>query len=215
MNTLRLPSRSVAEPLRLGDGIALLRGFADTATLMPLIERVARTRAVPPSRDTRRADDVRGDDQLRAGGLGQRSQRVSLQLARSADRSRLAALCRTSSSAWRLTPPTRARISRVRARCLPHQPLRGRRAAHRASRCRRAELRAAHRLGIAGIAGELRVLRARRAAARAAGVALVDGDVLVWGGPSRLVYHAVRPIKPGTHPLTGEFRYNLTFRHAR
>ena len=28
-------------------------------------------------------------------------------------------------------------------------------------------------------------------------VALSDGDVLVWGGPSRLVYHAVRPIKPG------------------
>ena len=42
-----------------------------------------------------------------------------------------------------------------------------------------------------------------------------DGDVLVWGGPSRLVYHAVRPIKPGTHPVTGGFRYNLTFRHAR
>jgi len=47
------------------------------------------------------------------------------------------------------------------------------------------------------------------------GVALGDGDVLVWGGPSRLVYHAVRPIKPGTHPVTGGFRYNLTFRHAR
>jgi DNA oxidative demethylase len=46
-------------------------------------------------------------------------------------------------------------------------------------------------------------------------VALVDGDVLVWGGPSRLVYHAVRPIKPGSHPLTGGHRYNLTFRHAR
>jgi alkylated DNA repair protein (DNA oxidative demethylase) len=47
------------------------------------------------------------------------------------------------------------------------------------------------------------------------GVALGDGDVLVWGGLSRLVYHAVRPIKPGTHPVTGSYRYNLTFRHAR
>jgi alkylated DNA repair protein (DNA oxidative demethylase) len=46
-------------------------------------------------------------------------------------------------------------------------------------------------------------------------VPLTDGDVLVWGGPSRLVYHAVRPIKPGVHALTGEYRYNLTFRHAR
>jgi len=44
---------------------------------------------------------------------------------------------------------------------------------------------------------------------------LHDGDVLVWGGPSRLVYHAVRPVKPGQHPVTGGFRYNLTFRHAR
>jgi len=46
-------------------------------------------------------------------------------------------------------------------------------------------------------------------------VALSDGDVLVWGGPARLVYHAVRPIKEGTHPVTGAYRYNLTFRHAR
>jgi alkylated DNA repair protein (DNA oxidative demethylase) len=46
-------------------------------------------------------------------------------------------------------------------------------------------------------------------------IALTDGDVLVWGGPARLSYHAVRAIKPGTHPLTGAFRYNLTFRHAR
>jgi alkylated DNA repair protein (DNA oxidative demethylase) len=46
-------------------------------------------------------------------------------------------------------------------------------------------------------------------------VRLADGDVLVWGGPARLKFHAVRPIKPGTHPVTGMFRYNLTFRHAR
>jgi hypothetical protein len=28
------------------------------------------------------------------------------------------------------------------------------------------------------------------------------------------VYHAVRPIKPGVHAVTGGLRYNLTFRHA-
>ena len=28
-------------------------------------------------------------------------------------------------------------------------------------------------------------------------VALADGDVLVWGGPARLVYHAVRPDQAG------------------
>ena len=46
-------------------------------------------------------------------------------------------------------------------------------------------------------------------------VALRDGDVLVWGGPARLFYHAVRPLKAGQHPVTGGYRYNLTFRHAR
>ena len=50
---------------------------------------------------------------------------------------------------------------------------------------------------------------------RGRSVALTDGDVLVWGGPARLAYHAVRPIKPGWHPVTGPYRYNLTFRHAR
>lgn len=46
-------------------------------------------------------------------------------------------------------------------------------------------------------------------------VPLADGDVLVWGGPARLRYHAVRPIKPAQHLLTGSLRYNLTFRRGR
>ncbi len=43
---------------------------------------------------------------------------------------------------------------------------------------------------------------------------LEHGDVVVWGGPSRLFYHGILPLKPGNHPLTGPFRYNLTFRDA-
>ncbi|NDJ57032.1 DNA oxidative demethylase AlkB [Enterobacteriaceae bacterium 4M9] len=43
---------------------------------------------------------------------------------------------------------------------------------------------------------------------------LEHGDVVVWGGPSRLFYHGILPLKPGNHPLTGECRYNLTFRDA-
>ncbi|WP_050873024.1 DNA oxidative demethylase AlkB, partial [Comamonas testosteroni] len=34
-------------------------------------------------------------------------------------------------------------------------------------------------------------------------LALTHGDVLVWGGPSRLVFHGVAPLKPGQHPLLG------------
>ena len=45
-------------------------------------------------------------------------------------------------------------------------------------------------------------------------VLLEHGDVVVWGGPSRLRYHGILPLKPGIHPATGAFRYNLTFRRA-
>jgi DNA oxidative demethylase len=40
------------------------------------------------------------------------------------------------------------------------------------------------------------------------------GDVVVWGGPSRLRYHGVLPLKEGRHPLVGVYRINLTFRKA-
>jgi alkylated DNA repair protein (DNA oxidative demethylase) len=45
-------------------------------------------------------------------------------------------------------------------------------------------------------------------------MSVVHGDVLVWGGPARLRYHGVNPLKDGTHPLTGPYRFNLTFRKA-
>lgn len=43
-------------------------------------------------------------------------------------------------------------------------------------------------------------------------IRIEHGDVLVWGGPARLIYHGVAPIAAGVHPLTGAFRINLTFR---
>src|SRR5262245_45508045 len=44
---------------------------------------------------------------------------------------------------------------------------------------------------------------------------LVHGDVVVWGGPSRLVFHGVAPLADGEHPLLGRRRINLTFRKVR
>jgi alkylated DNA repair protein (DNA oxidative demethylase) len=44
-------------------------------------------------------------------------------------------------------------------------------------------------------------------------IPLRHGDVLAWGGPSRLVYHGVLALKEGEHPL-GRQRLNLTFRKA-
>jgi alkylated DNA repair protein (DNA oxidative demethylase) len=45
-------------------------------------------------------------------------------------------------------------------------------------------------------------------------VPLEHGDVVVWGGTSRLRYHGVLTLKSVEHPLTGACRYNLTFRKA-
>ncbi|MBV9302135.1 MAG: DNA oxidative demethylase AlkB [Acidobacteriaceae bacterium] len=45
-------------------------------------------------------------------------------------------------------------------------------------------------------------------------VPLTHGDIVVWGGPARLRYHGVLPLKEGHHPLLGERRINLTFRKA-
>ncbi len=43
---------------------------------------------------------------------------------------------------------------------------------------------------------------------------LDHGDVVVWGGPSRLAHHGVGPLADGEHPLLGQRRINLTFRRA-
>ena len=55
--------------------------------------------------------------------------------------------------------------------------------------------------------GEKRTDKVRR-------IPLVHGDVVVWGGPDRLVFHGVHALAEGQHPLTGAHRFNLTFRRA-
>lgn len=45
-------------------------------------------------------------------------------------------------------------------------------------------------------------------------VELLHGDVVVWGGPSRMAYHGILPLKEGHHPATGACRINLTFRRV-
>ena len=45
-------------------------------------------------------------------------------------------------------------------------------------------------------------------------IALLHGDVVVWGGADRLRFHGVAPLKEGEHALLGAQRINLTFRKA-
>jgi alkylated DNA repair protein (DNA oxidative demethylase) len=44
---------------------------------------------------------------------------------------------------------------------------------------------------------------------------LEHGDIVVWGGPSRLFFHGVAPLADGEHALMGRQRINLTFRKSR
>lgn len=45
-------------------------------------------------------------------------------------------------------------------------------------------------------------------------VALLHGDVVVWGGLQRLAFHGIQPLADGYHPQLGRCRINLTFRRA-
>ncbi len=45
-------------------------------------------------------------------------------------------------------------------------------------------------------------------------VRLEGGDVAVWGGPARLLFHGVEPLADGDDPLVGRCRVNLSFRKA-
>ena len=44
---------------------------------------------------------------------------------------------------------------------------------------------------------------------------LNDGDAIIFGGAARLMFHGVRPLKAGHHPVFGNTRVNLTFRVAQ
>lgn len=45
-------------------------------------------------------------------------------------------------------------------------------------------------------------------------IGLCHGDVVVWGGPARMAYHGISPLKDGVHPDIGRQRLNLTIRKA-
>lgn len=49
---------------------------------------------------------------------------------------------------------------------------------------------------------------------KGARIALLHGDVVVWGGADRLRFHGVAPLKEGEHARLGAQRINLTFRKA-
>ena len=200
-------------PIPLGDGITLLRGFADTGKLFPIIEEIA-TRApfrhlVTPGGQTMSVA------MTNCGPVGWVSDRSGY---------RYSSRDPQTDRDWPTMPAEFSRIALAAATaggfpdfvpdaCLINRYAPGARlTAHRdADEQNFAQPIVSVSIGLPANFAFYGLTRGGKGRT----VALVDGDVLVWGGPSRLVYHAVRPLKPGQHPLTGGYRYNLTFRYAR
>ena len=212
MNTLELFADAGAEQ-SLGDGITLLRGFADTRRLFPLIERVA---AASPFRHlVTPGGQTMSVAMTNCGPVGWVSDRSGYRYSSRdpltgrdwprmpAEFEELALRAASSAGFPRFVPDA----------CLVNRYAAGARlTAHRDADEQDFEQPIVSvSLGLPATFAFYGLTRGGKARS----VALADGDVLVWGGPSRLVYHAVRPVKPGSHPVTGVYRYNLTFRHAR
>ena len=214
MNTLELFAGDTKDAgVELGPGILLLRGFADSTRLMPIIERVASQapfrHLVTPGGQTMSVA------MTNCGPLGWVSDRSGY---------RYDERDPSTGRAWPAMPDefrqlalgaaTRAGFPGfVPDACLVNRYTPGSRlTAHRdADEQDYAQPIVSVSLGLPASFAFYGLTRG----GKGRGVALSDGDVLVWGGPSRLVYHAVRPVKAGSHPVTGAYRYNLTFRHAK
>jgi DNA oxidative demethylase len=214
MNTLELfAPGGASDAIPLSEGITLLRGFANSAQLFPLIEHIASRAAfrhlVTPGGQTMSVA------MTNSGPVGWVSDRSGY---RYSSRDPL------SEQDWPAMPSEFVKLaldaasicgfgSFVPDACLINRYSPGSRlSTHRdADEQNMAQPIVSVSLGLPASFAFYGLNRGGKGKA----VALSDGDVLVWGGPARLVYHAVRPIKPGMHPITGGFRYNLTFRHAR
>ena len=215
MNTLPLPFADSAsgDSIPLGEGITWLRGFADSATLMPLIDQVAG--AAPFRHLVTPGGQTMSVAMTNCGPVGWVSDRSGY---------RYSSLEPLTDRASPALPPEFQRLALAAASicgfpdfvpdaCLVNRYSPGARlTAHRdADEQNFVQPIVSVSLGLPASFAFYGLTRGGKGRS----VALTDGDVLVWGGPARLAYHAVRPIKPGTHPITGGFRYNLTFRHAR
>jgi DNA oxidative demethylase len=213
MKTLEMQFSEGGERVRLGEGITLLRRFADTPRLLPLIEQVA---ARAPFRHlVTPGGQTMSVAMTNCGPVGWVSDRSGY---------RYSSRDPMTDQDWPAMPADFLRVALDAASacgfpdfvpdaCLINRYSAGARlTAHRdADEQNFAQPIVSVSLGLPASFAFYGLTRGGKGQS----VALVDGDVLVWGGPSRLVYHAVRPIKPGIHPLTGAFRFNLTFRHAR
>lgn len=212
MSTLELFADGTAGSVSLGAGITLLRGFADSSRLMPLIESVA---ADSPFRHlVTPGGQTMSVAMTNCGPLGWVSDRGGY---------RYDARDPVSGRAWPAMPAEFRELALAAAArggfpdfrpdaCLINRYAPGTRLTLHQDKNERdyGEPIVSVSLGIPAVflfGGSHRADKTLR-------VPVAHGDVVVWGGPARLRYHGVVPLKEGHHPLTGSHRINLTLRKA-
>jgi alkylated DNA repair protein (DNA oxidative demethylase) len=196
------------------DGMVLLRRFADPAALLPDIERLA---AVSPFRNlVTPGGHTMSVAMTNCGPLGWTSDRAGY---------RYDAVDPLTGAPWPAMPERFAALAREAAAeagfdgfvpdaCLINRYAVGTRLTAHQDRDERGYDQPIVSVSI-GLPAVFFVHDGTARTGRARSIALRGGDVVVFGGPARLAYHGVRDIKPGQDPLTGPFRYNITFRRAR
>ncbi|HET7371346.1 MAG TPA: DNA oxidative demethylase AlkB [Gammaproteobacteria bacterium] len=196
----------------LDDGIVLLRRFASTVELIAPIRHV--TEAAPLRRMRTPGGQTMSVDMTNCGQYGWVSDRRGY---------RYSATDPESGEAWPAMPPvfgTLARNAAARAGfadftpdvCLINRYAPGTRLSLHQDRDEQdfSQPIVSVSLGLPAmflIGGIERRGRTRQ-------IELFDGDVIVFGGESRLIHHGIKPVEAGDHPLVGPYRINLTFRKA-
>lgn len=199
------------EPQSLQRDVWLFAGFARTAELIPSIEAIA---ARSPFRHMEVASGVRMSVALtNCGELGWVSDRGGY---------RYAPLDPLTGQPWPPLPAAFAALARAAAAavgwpdfapdaCLANRYVRGASVGLHQDRNERDFLQPIVSVSIGASCKFALGGLTRGAPVRS--LALHDGDVMVWGGSARLIYHGVRPVRADAlHPQPP--RYNLTFRKA-
>jgi DNA oxidative demethylase len=197
---------------RIGEGILLLRGFAETRVLLPALNAVVT--AAPFRHFVTPGGQRMSVAMTNCGALGWISDRRGY---------RYDPVDADNGAPWPPMPAVFAMLAREAAdragfpgfspdSCLINRYGAGDRLSAHQDRNERdfAQPIVSVSLGLPATF----LLYGDRRAGPARPILLEDGDVLVWGGPARLFYHGVRPLAAGYHPSLECYRINLTFRRA-
>lgn len=196
----------------LADGIFLLHGFADAAVLLPLIRAVAaqapfRHMVTPVGRPMSAALTSCGDWGWTTSREGYVYRNHDPDTGRKWPTMPAAlrdlAITAMRAAGFDPVPPDSCLINRyaVGARLTPHRDDTEREPTHPI-------------VSVSlGLPAAFEIHGAKRATSPRV-VDLSSGDVMVWGGPARLMIHGVRELAPGDDPACGPYRYNLTLRRA-